>query len=523
MRSEIPEAADIVVLGGGPAASAAARLLALWGHEVVMLPGGARRRMSAAESLPPSCRKPLGLLGMLEAVEEAGFLETRGNTSAWESEELRTLDFGAPGGFQVERERFDAVLRGTVSAAGATVASGARAEGVRLVEGGSGALVAWRTRAANGTIRARWVLDGSGRAGIVARQGFRVAHAGPATVSIVAVWSRDGAWELPDESHTLVEAYSDGWAWSVPIGGGRRYVAVMVDPRASGLDRGSGLEQMYRRELARTRHFCAFLSGAEAGPPSACVATPYSAVRYGGPGFLLAGDAGSFIDPLSSFGVKKALASGWLAAVVANTSLEAPAMTGAALSLFEERERLAESVYRSLAARYYAAGAERFGTPFWTSRAAARGGAEAAPTEGAPGGEPRRDLAWEGLAEAAGGMLPLERGDSRVREALDRLRSAPVLRLAASADVRREKRPLVRGRSVVLEEHLVAPSLPGGIRYHRGVELPLLMELAPVHDQVPSLYEGYLRAAAPVALPEFLGALSGLLALGLLEAEPEAP
>ena len=34
---------------------------------------------------------------------------------------------------------------------------------------------------------------------------------------------------------------------------------------------------------------------------------------------LLAGDAGSFIDPLSSAGVKKALASAWLAAVAVST------------------------------------------------------------------------------------------------------------------------------------------------------------------------------------------------------------
>ncbi len=54
--------------------------------------------------------------------------------------------------------------------------------------------------------------------------------------------------------------------------------------------------------------------------------------------WLLVGDAGSFIDPLSSAGVKKALASGWLAAVVAHTWLTQPEMRPHALGFFEDRE-----------------------------------------------------------------------------------------------------------------------------------------------------------------------------------------
>ena len=41
----------------------------------------------------------------------------------------------------------------------------------------------------------------------------------------------------------------------------------------------------------------------------------YDATRFVDGDVLLVGDAGSFLDPLSSAGVKKALASGWLAAV----------------------------------------------------------------------------------------------------------------------------------------------------------------------------------------------------------------
>ena len=46
-----------------------------------------------------------------------------------------------------------------------------------------------------------------------------------------------------------------------------------------------------------------------------------------------------------------------------------------------------------------------------------------------------------------------------------------------------------------------------------------LVELAPDHRQVPDLYEAYNRQCAPVSLPDFLGALSVLLAKGALRNE----
>jgi hypothetical protein len=39
----------------------------------------------------------------------------------------------------------------------------------------------------------------------------------------------------------------------------------------------------------------------------------------------------------------------------------------------------------------------------------------------------------------------------------------------------------------------------------------LLSELATAHDQVGDLYAAYARAAAPVPLPDFLGALATLI------------
>ena len=71
---------------------------------------------------------------------------------------------------------------------------------------------------------------------------------------------------------------------------------------------------------------------------------------------------------------------------------------------------------------------------------------------------------------------------------------------------------MVRGRRIVLDEHLASPALPDGVRFLRDVDLPPLVEMAGNYDQVPDLYQAYLDRVATVSLPDFLGALSVLLA-----------
>src|SRR5437879_1336166 len=74
---------DAIILGGGPAGAAAGRLLSAWGHSVLLLdsPGASARGL--AESLPPSTQKLLAQIGVLDAVERAGFLRATGNTIWW--------------------------------------------------------------------------------------------------------------------------------------------------------------------------------------------------------------------------------------------------------------------------------------------------------------------------------------------------------------------------------------------------------------------------------------------------------
>lgn len=484
---------DVLIVGAGPAGSGAARLLAAWGHRVLVVDRPRKDDRSLAESIPPSAKKILAALGMLTAIEDAGFPPWPGNVVWWSPEsdvaEPRVESF-PPGvaGFQVVRRQFDARLRALAAESGATIETGIVRDvaldppRARIESGG-------RTREVTASV----VLDCSGRTGVLARQGWRRLDESRHTVALV------GVWRIQDDPRgrfeTLVAAYGDGWAWSVPVAPDVRYITVMVDPQRTALARGVPAADVYRDELAKVAAFQPLTAaGMLVDGPWGADASGYQSDRYAGPGFLLVGDAASFIDPLSSFGVKKALASAWLAAIVARTCLVSPAMADAALAFFDQRERAIHLSASQQASAFAAEAAAQTGHAFWIARAEA-------PEHLDPGAE----VDASALAK-----------DSAVVAAFEELRRRPSVHFRTGDRASIRPRTAVRGREIVLEDHVFLPEWPGGVRYLRDVDLVAILRRAPAFQDIGELAEAYVREHGPVALPDLLGAIATLVAKGAL-------
>jgi flavin-dependent dehydrogenase len=482
---------DIVILGGGPAGSSAARLLSAWGHSVLLLdtPGPPSRGL--AESLPPSTQKLLAQIGVLDAVERAGFFRATGNTVWWASRDRRTEAFGTgreATGYQVHRAVFDRVLRDCAVEAGADVRTDARVREVRFVEDQQ-AVVEYDEGGGRGSASCRFVLDCSGRAGVVGRR-FRRMEPGYRTSAFVGVWSRPGGWPLSDDTHTIVETYDEGWMWSVPISKTTRHVGAMIDrgsPTAAG---GRALEQAYRAEIAKATNIAGLLEQVTLERVWTCDASLYSATQYGGSQFLLVGDAGSFIDPLSSFGVKKALASAWLAAIAVHTSLTDPDRHDVAVQFFSDWEKDVYAKHLNSSRQFARDAYARHPHPFWASRATTNA-------------VPRHDV------DENEALRP------EVQAAFERFKQAPSIHLTLSDDVRFEPRPLIRDREIVLEEAIVGPASET-LRFMGNVDLVKLAGIACRHRDVPDVFEDYCRTCAAVPLPNVVSGLSLLVARGIL-------
>ena len=346
------------------------------------------------------------------------------------------------------------------------------------------------------------VLDCSGRAGLIARHGWRRPTHRYHTLAIAAEWDCDD-WPSDERMQTFVESYSTGWAWSVPLSRTRRQCTVMIErrPAVRPHAKTGALAEVYGRELARTTGLRARLASArQIGAAWACDASVYDCTRAADANVILVGDAASFVEPLSSAGVKKALLSAWRAAVVANTCLKDGARAGAACDLFDRRERQVYADCTRRATAFFSEAAGVYGTPFWSARAAAP---IAAAAHDAGGEWSDDDLAH----------------DVEVRRAFDYLRGADRLRLRAAVSLRVEPVAAIEGREVVMRDALVVPGMSAPLRCAAGIDLPALARLARTGGDVPTLIAAYRQQVAAAPITGLLTGLSLLVAHRALVAE----
>lgn len=454
-----------------------------------------------AESVPPSTRRLFEELGALEALEAAGLTINTGNSIWWAGEEPRREAFAeGQTGFHTDKVGLENVLVEVAVSAGVEVLEGHAAR--RAVESPTGwAVHCEAAGTGERTLRAPWVIDATGRHGFLARTEGRIPDRSTTTLALVRRWKVEGGWEDMEAGHTLIESYADGWAWSVPLSPTTRCFTAMIDHRHADME-GADVAALLDAELAKTLHVGPARGEARPdGDAWACPASLYTAGNFARRGLLLAGDAGSFIDPLSSFGVKKALSSGWLAAIVAHTAIVDPEMTDAALDFHNQREKEVYQSYRRISASFFHDAAKHHGTAYWTDRAEAAiaAGLTLTPDDTDP------DLIRPEVPEAS------------VRAAFREIADRDRLVAVPGASLRSFERAAIEGYRIVRQLHLGSDVYPSGLRHVRGVDLVRLVEVAQNFPEVPDGWTAYNAAAAPVSLPDYLTALATAFATGFLE------
>lgn len=379
---------DVVIAGGGPAGAAAAIALARQGRRVLLADGGEGRWPRIGEGLPPSTRALLRELGVLDRVLADGHRRSPGTIAFWGADTAHVEDTlsGLHGdGLQLDRARFDAGLRTTAREVGAEVCEGAH---LRLLERGNAdtphALELRIGDAAPRRLRARWLIDASGRAASLSRAcgARRIVHD-----RMLAFHQRLAGGAAQDrDGRTWVEAVADGWWYSVLLPSDERlivFVGDLVDDPAGdsgAVDRralldGDGLWRKLRA-APRLHALCAGHGWRPHGPVAGADAGSAELDHAGGERWLAAGDAALAFDPLSSKGIANALYTGLRAAGVIHESDRGDAD---AVAAYARHLREIHRVYREQRRMFYALERRWPERDFWNARhggsTAATGGA----------------------------------------------------------------------------------------------------------------------------------------------------
>jgi flavin-dependent dehydrogenase len=367
---------DVIVIGGGPAGSAAATMLARKGWEVTVLERARFPRDHVGESLLPASIPILEELGALPAVENAGFLHKFGATMVWGSGDrpwswyFKETSQRYPHSYQVWRPQFDQILLDNARAHGVTVLEDHRVTEV-IFDDGEAVGVAFNSGdGVTGEAECRFVVDASGQSTLLAHH-LDGKRWDPFFQNLAVYSYFTGAEPLPepDQNNIFIESYQHGWLWSIPLHTGRSSVGAVVDSKTGqdGIQR-NGPRAFLEAQLAQSKHMCIMLKHAQMdSEPSVVRDWSYTAEKLFGPGYILAGDAACFVDPLFSSGVHLALMSGVLAAAYVTTALNEPSMADEAGQVYQELYLKEYNQFREMARLFYSSNltAESY---FWEAR-----------------------------------------------------------------------------------------------------------------------------------------------------------
>jgi flavin-dependent dehydrogenase len=352
---------DFAIAGGGPAGSAAAISLAQRGHRVVVFESERFPRFHIGESLLSTVNANFDALGVRGAIEAAGFPRKWGaRLLTHDGRSGRSVDFAAsreidtPQTWQVCRAEFDRILLDRSRTAGADVREGVQVADVHFAS--DGVRVETEHEGMRGRVRVRAIVDATGRRGLLAKKlGLRIDEPLLANIAIYSHYRgvpRLGG-ERPNDIR-IVACEDAGWFWLIPISDELTSVGVVLPKRLfQQMPMGTNEERL-AHAIAAAPEVTALMKDAErAWPVRAEKDFSYSASSYAGDRWLLAGDAGSFLDPVFSTGVSIALESGIEAAAALDAASAQGDFSAAGFRAFSDRQRRRFEVFRRYVLGFY--------------------------------------------------------------------------------------------------------------------------------------------------------------------------
>ena len=316
---------NVLVIGGGPGGATAAALLAKAGLRVLLLERETFPRYHIGESLLASCLPTLKLSGAYDKVAAHGFQVKRGALFHW-AQDIWVLDWAKlidpdAWSWQVDRAAYDHILLCNAREQGAEVIENATVKRV-LFDGDRATSAEWVRRGDDShvnTVKFDYVIDASGRTGVISQQHFKMRsqHAIFQNIAIWGYWQ--GARLLPESPSGAINIVSspDGWWWHIPLGGNRYSIGLVTHKHkyAEAKQGTLSLKDYYLGRLNSIPALQTVTEGAElVGEIQAEQDYSYVSERFCGPGYFLVGDSACFLDPLLSTGVHLAQYSAMLAA-----------------------------------------------------------------------------------------------------------------------------------------------------------------------------------------------------------------
>lgn len=312
---------DAIVIGGGPAGSTCAYKLAAEGYSVLLLEKTKFPRFHIGESMVPYITKLLEMMGVLDKVKEGAFVKKEGvefltgTTGDLRRQSFTNLEQGQkPFSYNFNRARFDKILLEHAEDTGVRVIQEADVKKL-IFDGEKLDGVKYQHQGQTYEVRARYVVDASGRAGLLSKHfNLRKMNHKLENVAVFQHYKDVVGENNPGvEGDVLFSSHEDGWLWGIPIESDAMSVGAVMP---LSLLKQSSPEKIFQEHCDRSPRVKSAIKDATPifDKPRVELDFCYHSEKLAGPGYFIAGDAGCFVDPVFSGGVFLSMVCGLKAA-----------------------------------------------------------------------------------------------------------------------------------------------------------------------------------------------------------------
>lgn len=341
--------AEVIVVGGGPAGSSTAAALAEHGLRVLLLDKASfPRHKACSDYVNPAGAQLLAEMGLLDDLLRAGAHSMEGmlvhapNGSRF----LANYAKAEPGraAIGLSRIHLDHLLLERAKSAGVTVCERAHVRDVLRV-GDRVVGVAATIDGKRNEIHANLVIGADGRNSVVARSlGISVPMRWPRKTGLAAHFRGVTGLDRYGEMHVGRHIY----AGLAPLECGLTNITLVASDRSVDQRAGS-IEDFFAEALRALPAVAEKLERAErVGGIRGVGSMAHRTRRTAGDGYLLVGDAASFLDPFAGEGIYEALRAATLAAPIVSGALKSGGTSATALAPYQVARRRAFAAKRGV-------------------------------------------------------------------------------------------------------------------------------------------------------------------------------
>lgn len=363
---------DVIIIGGGPAGSTMGCYLSMAGIDNMIIESANHPREHIGESLVTSTMIILQEIGVLDGMDERGYVRKHGAVwhpvtggGAFHNFEIRNTaikfrefpDFGIDKDYtyHVDRSKFDLMLLKRAEALGSRVLQGVHAKQVLFNgEQVSGVRVALDGQEID--LSCKVVVDASGRNTLIGRQ-MKLKIKDPIfNQYAVHSWFKNadrGKPEFNGYIHIYFLPVERGWAWQIPITDEITSYGVVAE-KAVFANARQDLESYFFNQINANADLKVALSNATRVKGFIAEGDySYKMERFVGNGWVLVGDAARFVDPIFSSGVSVAMFSAKFASNAIQQAFAAGDFSQAMFLAYEQKLRNGVEIWYEFIRLYY--------------------------------------------------------------------------------------------------------------------------------------------------------------------------